>query len=1159
VGYNAENMKKFIENGVDKPADLKKAIVPHDENVDTAIAALNKKAAVVRESDSWTDNQLENEWNEGCQILYDVSHGGYGHFFPLDTQPGGRVMANEISNINSAGGITENRTHCVFDACRVGVVTDDDGSTWSPEWDDCILYALVNQDCSGVIAAGGKAIFTKGIKLTNDYFSRLIIAGSESLQFGTALRDAKVHYDKGWFWDGGEKKTVTEFIYYGLPWGIIDPEDKAQKDFKEDPSVSINISNPFYISPGTYGRTITINVTNHSVSKVDGYDLIEINGTELTLDERMPIIPIIKIVLPLPLDSTVTDVSIVNNISGMIGYYNIPSYVSAEKPGKSGYEHSTVVGFYPLPRYQLETIGLENQIMVIVRITPIQYNPQTNETILYNFTKLELTYQTPTTATITDFSPDKTEYTSGEPISTSVTIDNVGSDALTGLQADLSLIDPYGQVKASSLSAPFDVTAGESKTISVELDQSLPHGSYLAELNVINSTGDVLGSSSEHIYISTGGITDFFLPSEIESGEDITFDITFENGNTTNVEATGVVYIHDPHGIEIAKLPSLPVTVTPDTEELISITWSTVGKEIGEYKAAAYVFANGEAFGPVYRTFKIKPKYELIFEITSDKKEYSPGGSVTITTKITNEGEKAVLITNPITTTFIAEDGSVVLEEDLSYSISLTLGKGGQWSFSNSYRLPDDAKEGFYDVKVSLSGGAYVNVTKDVFHVKTGICKVQITSDPSLQDRPSIVYANGNYYVAYQSWETNYPGLEHGRDIFIKKFDSNWNELAKVQVTSNRHYQDSPSLAFANNKLYVAYVSNEEGANANDYDVILKEYDLNLNYIGGSKRYLTTLPSCQDMPSLLYKDGYFYLAYQSWETGSSYHGDIYIKKFDSNWNQVKKVRVTSETSYQDRPSQIYANGYFYVAYFSKETGNYDIFVKRMDANLNLDSWKQQITSESSSQSYPSLKFVNNEFTIAYASNEGGTLGIVMKKYDSNWNFIEKTEVIDDNSANERRPAMTYAQNNYWIAYVHNLIGSDDWNIFAIIPGCEDGPSPTPAPTPTPKLLWEITVDKAKYSPGDYVHLTQQFTNEGEETVLITNPITTAFIASDGSIVLEEDLSSSISVTLGAGGQWSFGTSYKLPDDAPEGYYDVRVSISGGNYVKTAENLFYVAL
>jgi parallel beta-helix repeat protein len=39
---------------------------------------------------------------------------------------------------------------------------------------------------------------------------------------------------------------------------------------------------------------------------------------------------------------------------------------------------------------------------------------------------------------------------------------------------------------------------------------------------------------------------------------------------------------------------------------------------------------------------------------------------------------------------------------------------------------------------------------------------IQITSHSSLQDRPSIVYANGNYYVAYQSHEK-------GRGIFINR------------------------------------------------------------------------------------------------------------------------------------------------------------------------------------------------------------------------------------------------------------------------------------------------------------------------------------------------------------------------------------------------------
>ncbi len=360
------------------------------------------------------------------------------------------------------------------------------------------------------------------------------------------------------------------------------------------------------------------------------------------------------------------------------------------------------------------------------------------------------------------------------------------------------------------------------------------------------------------------------------------------------------------------------------------------------------------------------------------------------------------------------------------------------WSTDNTWTwLTTTADIGDTDIAVWIRDGHHeptnshdLEMVISNYQIVSGTCKVQITSDPSNQDRPSIVYANGFYYVAYQSLEKDYGIYNYG--IYIKKFDYLWNFKKNVEVVSGRAYYDSPSLAFANNKLYVAYISNAEGANENDYDIIVKEYDPDTFACTSGEKYLTAKQSCQDLPTLYYKDGYCYLAYQSWETGN---GDIYIKKFDSNWNQLKKVRVTSKSSLQDRPSITYADGYFYVAYFSEETGYYDIFVKRLGPNLNLDSWKKQITSKSSYQSYPSITFVNNQFTIAYASTETGTLGIYMKTYDNNWNYIGKTKVIDDNSAHERRPSITYAQNDLWIAYVHNLI-DDDWNIFAIIPGCE---------------------------------------------------------------------------------------------------------------------------
>jgi parallel beta-helix repeat protein len=112
----------------------------------------------------------------------------------------------------------------------------------------------------------------------------------------------------------------------------------------------------------------------------------------------------------------------------------------------------------------------------------------------------------------------------------------------------------------------------------------------------------------------------------------------------------------------------------------------------------------------------------------------------------------------------------------------------------------------------------------------------------------------------------------------------------------------------------------------------------------------------------------------------------------------------------------------------------------------------------------------------------------------------------------------------------------------------------------PNLKITITSDKEEYSPGDTVNITSRFEFEvhvtPEEPIIITNPITVTFIAPDGSVVLQEDFGSTVHITLW-GGKYSIGYSFKLSEDAPEGYYDVTVSFSGGKYVKTTENLFFV--
>ena len=180
-----------------------------------------------------------------------------------------------------------------------------------------------------------------------------------------------------------------------------------------------------------------------------------------------------------------------------------------------------------------------------------------------------------------------------------------------------------------------------------------------------------------------------------------------------------------------------------------------------------------------------------------------------------------------------------------------------------------------------------------------------------------------------------------------------------------------------------------------------------------------------------------------------------------------------------------------------------------------------------------------------------------------WNSTEKINYIYNGST------YTNCLGNYWDDYKDNYPDAEEidstgiWDTAYSIDSDKDN-YPLMQPweeyfaVSQPNLRITITSDKEKYSPGDTVNITTAFEVHAtpEEPVIITNPITVTFIAPDGSVILQEDLGSTVHITLW-GGKYSIGYSFKLSEDAPEGYYDVTASFSGGEYVKTTENLFYV--
>jgi len=666
-----------------------------------------------------------------------------------------KVDSVTLAQLRDQGGISSgdvnmfhsnSRPFHYFGACHVGVVDN----SRNPRVSDNMIYALEDEGSSGVIASTALTWYHPWSwygpieTFTDNFFNKLFPNNPESTPIGEALRETKKDFVGSWASDM-ERQTVTEMHLYGCPWEILDPISKKQKEnnlSKNDKCINVTISSPSSQGDNIYTRIISINITSYNVTKVDNFDVVSIPGSRFHYNELKPIVPSVRIPIKAPLYANLTNLDVIFTNSTSIGPLNIPS-----AKGEGGIIKLTnktdVVGFFPDSIYFVDTTKYDTYNLIDLEIAPLWYNPQTNETILYNYIKLELTYQTPVTATITDFSPDKTEYVTGETINASLTVENVGSDTLTGLRANLSLKDQYGKVRASSLSAPFDVASGESKTVYVTLSQNLPHGSYLAEIKVVNSTGYVLGSSSEDIFISSGGIVDFFLPSEVVSGEDITFNITFKNDNATDVEAIGVVHIYDPHDMKIAELHSAPTDIAANSTGTMNITWSTAGREIGSYIASAVVLVGEETFGPVSNTFEILPGINISL--------YAGWNMISLPLRPDNLSASSVLATIPnaggIAYLWNASKGSydaiygdMELEPGRAYWVSVT--GDGTWTPTGSE---------IHGTKVNLTPGWNMIGVPSAANVSVTDITVTVGADTY-----TLVEAAQNGYIGgiFYSWNT---------------------------------------------------------------------------------------------------------------------------------------------------------------------------------------------------------------------------------------------------------------------------------------------------------------------------------------------------------------------------------------------------------------------
>jgi hypothetical protein len=488
---------------------------------------------------------------------------------------------------------------------------------------DDMVYDLVHEGASAYTGATGFSygspgdlhVCTFGERLIQRFFGQLLKPpGGNAMAVGKAMAEAKRDYVFG---HGGnnalDRKTVTEFNLYGVPWGFIyypnPATGAAARAFAGAEGRAFTVSSGPVIpaaQAGIYSRDFTVDIASYNAgTEAQGgivYDLLSVPGGDLAIADGAPILPYLEaFTLTLPFGGTVVEVDLVTDDSSAEGTYNIPiAHVAPWTKGGVTYTTTTGIAYaYPADRVQRQETGEG----VLFTVFPIQHNPTTDETTFTSHLQIRVTYEVPLPVGVTAFSTDKESYEPGETVRTSTTVGNV-SDAEQTLVATLTIEDELGGAMGSLSSAPFSVLPGGSHELPLAWEGPLAAGSYRATVTLW-SNDDLVGGDSAGFQVVDGRIVALTVPETLMPGEEAHFQVTFANYRTSQISAEVALSVYDDEGTLVAGLAPQMISVEEDSEETADFTWHPAGVSSGRHTAIATVDVEDRTYGPAQQSFQI--------------------------------------------------------------------------------------------------------------------------------------------------------------------------------------------------------------------------------------------------------------------------------------------------------------------------------------------------------------------------------------------------------------------------------------------------------------------------------------------------------------------------------------------------------------------------
>jgi hypothetical protein len=554
-------------------------------------------------NNNWNTN-FRNAANNvsGMDLFFIGGHNSYDRA----NIPGNDFVPADTPGIYTRFGIDHPVAMIV--GCHGGLPVRTGGGLFGGANND-MVYDLAHEGASAYIGATGFSYgspndlhdCTWAERMFQIYFDELLstpplILSFTSNSIGSALKEAKENYiSPAGGWDSLDNKTVTEFNLYGVPWAFYRYPRLWIQVIPDLPSlidVTVGTVAPWDVE--SYKRSYIVDLGLHDIEAMTyddvTYDLFTVQGGLQAIGDGNPVLPYVEVfTLELPVEGKITGVIVSTNSSKAPGTYNIPiAVVNPFSMGGISYTNQTDINYlYPrledLVNYQETNEGL------LFTLSPVQYNPFTDEVIYHESFTIDVIYESPLPIGVREVIADKSVYVPGDTVGTSTTIVNVGSSEVT-LTAVLTFMDSFGKVMGSRSSGEFTVPSGDSYDVEIDWIQVLGEGIYLAEDEV--SLGDSLvGASSTRILMIGDGVNKLKPPSSLRVGESGEFVVECVNyGDDTISREVSLTILDSPGEVIIVNLPSKTITVEAGGKSEAVFSW-TPEISTGNYIAVASVGA----------------------------------------------------------------------------------------------------------------------------------------------------------------------------------------------------------------------------------------------------------------------------------------------------------------------------------------------------------------------------------------------------------------------------------------------------------------------------------------------------------------------------------------------------------------------------------------